>query len=481
MKKHFGILCFCLAATTALADIKLPAIFSDHMVLQRDAPVTEAGQDGKWRVSLAPLKAGQPLTLTVTGKNKVVVQDVLAGEVWLCSGQSNMAFRVSSANNFEQEQAAANIPEIRMFTVGAAYGKSPEQDCKGRWEVSSPETVGQFSATAYFFGRELHKALGVPVGLINSSVGGTAIELWASVEAQRSSPELKPLFALTDKANAEFDREAAAARYEKAKAKWKEAAAKAKAAGEPVPRAPQDPVALHDRKSAVGPLFNGMIAPLVPYRIRGALWYQGEANSLPEKARFYQYQLPVLIQDWRARWGEGNFPFAWVQLPNFKSPQRNFPMVREGMLKSLRVPKTGMAVAIDIGDPDNIHPKNKQEVGRRLAMWARGAVYGQKVATSGPLPAGCKFAGGEATVSFTHTDGGLVAKGGELQGFTIADAGKNWVKAQARIAGDKVIVSSPDVKSPVAVRYAWADNPECNLYNGAGLPASPFRTDDWPE
>ena len=233
---------------------------------------------------------------------------------------------------------------------------------------------------------------------------------------------------------------------------------------------------MHQQKGGVGGLFNGKIAPLIPYAIRGAIWYQGEANTHGFKAQFYQYQLPLLVSDWRTRWGS-EFPFAWVQLPNFTADE-GWCLVREAMLKSLKVPNTGMAVAIDIGEPKNIHPKNKQEVGRRLGMWALGAVYGKNVATSSPLPAEHAASGHEMVVTFSHADGGLVAKGGALKGFVIAGADHQWKPAQARIEGNRVIVSSPDVPQPVAVRYAWADNPDCNLYTAAGLPASPFRTDD---
>ncbi len=493
----------CLAVSLARAEVRLPSIFSDHMVLQRGARVpvwgwadpgeqvtisvagqtrkTQTGSDGKWMVRLAPLKAGQPLRLVVQGKNKLAVEDVLVGEVWLCSGQSNMVLHVSAAQNFEAERAAATSGGIRTFIVAQNYAKEPQADVKGEWVTASPETVGRFSAVAYFFARELHKDLGVPVGLVNASIGGTAIELWISAEAQRKSPALKPAMEAVDRANAEFDAAGASAKYQAALAKWKAGSAETRGKKRTPERPPADPVALHIRKYGVGMLFNGMIAPLIPFAVRGGLWYQGEANSMPGRAEYYQYQLPLLMEDWRARWGQADFPFAWVQLPNFNGPGRNWPLVREAMLKALRVPHTGMAITIDIGDPDNIHPTNKQDVGKRLALWALGDVYGRMVETSGPLPAGHKSGNGEVTVSFTHTGGGLVAKGGALQGFSIAGPDKKWVSAAARIAGDSVVVSNPEVKNPVAVRYAWANNPACNLYNGAGLPASPFRTDDWPE
>lgn len=487
-----------LAAANLQADVRLPALFSQHMVLQREAQVpvwgwAEPGEEvavaiggqtqtaradaqGKWMVKLSKLQAGGPQKLSVQGKNSLTIDDVLVGEVWLGSGQSNMGMTVSGAQNFEQEEKNADLPRVRMFTVTSGPAAAPQEDCKGQWVVCAPGTVGKFSATLFFFGRDLYKSLDVPVGLINSSVGGTPIESWISSDVQHASPELKAFFEAGAHEEKAFDPAAAKAKYEKDLACWKEVAKKAKKEGRPVPRAPRDPVALRKRKGNVGGLFNGKIAPLIPYAIRGAVWYQGEANTRGDKARFYQYQLPLLVTDWRARWGS-EFPFAWVQLPNFTAGE-GWCAVREAMLKSLKVPNTGMAVAIDIGEPKNIHPKNKQEVGRRLGMWALGTVYGKKIATSGPLPTAHTVRGHEMVVSFAHADGGLVAKRGNLKGFVIAGADHQWKPAQARIEGDVVVVSSPDVPQPVAVRYAWTDNPDCNLYNAAGLPASPFRTED---
>ena len=491
---------FLSLATAARADVKLPAIFGDHMVLQRDTAVpvwgtaapgeevtvsiagqtarTKAGADGKWSVKLTKLTAAGPHTLTVKGANTLTCSDVLIGEVWLGSGQSNMAMQVSRAKDFEAEQAAAKFPQLRMFTEASGATNSAQTEGKGKWVVCAPGTVGGFSATAYFFGREIHRTLQVPVGLINSSVGGTPIESWIAPEVQQASPALKDFFTAQAKAAKQFDAAKAKAKFEQDDAKWREAAKKAKAEGKPAPKRPQDPVALAERKGNVGGLFNGKISPLIPYAIRGALWYQGEANSSPEKAPFYHAQLSLLVTDWRARWGS-DFPFAWVQLPNFGGGGRDWLLVREAMLKTLALPQTGMAITIDIGDEKDIHPKNKQDVGRRLAAWALGTVYGQKVATSGPLPAGHQVRGSEVVLSFMHTDGGLVAKGGELKGFVIAGDDKQWKPATARIEGDKIIVSSAEVKQPVAARYAWENWPTCNLFNGAGLPASPFRTDEW--
>jgi sialate O-acetylesterase len=492
---------FLATLASARAEVKLPAIFSDHMVLQRDATVpvwgwaepgeevsvsvagqiktTKAGADGKWMVKFSSLKADGATTLTVKGKNTITIHDVLVGEVWLGSGQSNMAMPVNRAKDYEQEQAAAKLPLVRMFKEESGPATTAQVEGKGRWVICAPDTVGGFSASLFFFGREIHRTLGVPVGLINSSVGGTPIESWIAPEAQRASKELKPFFEAAQKDNADIASEDAVKRYERALAKWTEDAKKARAEKKAAPRKPRDPRETATRKGNIGGLFNGKIAPLIPYAIRGALWYQGEANSTPAKAPFYEAQLKLLVTDWRARWGY-DFPFAWAQLPNFGGPGRDWPAVREAMLHTLALPKTGMGINIDIGEEKDIHPKNKQEVGRRLSLWALGTVYGKKVpATSGPLPDDHKVRGGEIILSFKHTDGGLVAKDGELKGFVIAGDDKQWKPATARIEKDKVIVSSPEVKKPVAVRYAWENFPSCNLYNAAGLPATPFRTDDW--
>lgn len=496
---HRALSIALLSVVAGRADVSLPAIFSDHMVLQRDVRVpvwgtaapgekivvefsgqsvsATAGADGKWQVGLSGLKSGVPQTMTVKGNNTVTIQDVLVGEVWLGSGQSNMAMTVNRAQNFEQEQAAANFPLIRQFKEESASATTPQSGGKGRWVLCAPDTVGTFSAALYFFGREIHQTLKVPVGLINSSVGGTPIEAWIAPEIQRASAELQPFFAAMKKESA-APTEAAMKKYERDLAAW-ESNAKKSGPKKKAAKKPQNPAEVAARKADVGGLFNGKIAPLIPYAIRGALWYQGEANSIPAKAPFYHDQLSLLVRDWRARWGY-EFPIAWAQLPNFTGTGRNWPIVREAMLKTLALPNTGMAITIDIGEANDIHPKNKQEVGHRLALWALGTVYHRNVpATSGPLPVSHAVRGGEIVLSFKHANGGLVAQGGALQGFAIAGADQQWKPATARIQGDTVIVSSPDVKAPVAARYAWANFPSCNLYNAAGLPASPFRTDDW--
>ena len=493
-------------ATLHAAELKLAALFSDHMVLQRDKPVPVwgwadaaekvtvefAGQKksatadakGKWQVKLDPLAASaESRSLIIQSdkpERKLQVQDVLVGEVWLGSGQSNMAMRVSGAQNFTTEQTAANFPLIRSFNEGSKSSMKAQADGSGVWAVCSPESVGTFSATLYFFGRELNRELNVPVGLINSSVGGTPIESWIAADAQAKVPELKKSITSQPKPSAPTDEAARKAAYEKQLARWKVLADQAKKEGKAAPPRPRNPMEAERDKGGVGGLFNGKIAPLIPYALRGILWYQGEANTNSSRGALYQNQLPLLVTDWRKCWGE-ELPFAWVQLPNFNRPGEGWSLVREGMLKSLRLPKSGMAITVDIGEATDIHPKNKQEVGRRLSLWALGAVYGVKVpAISGPLPSGHEIKNNTIIITFKHTNGGLVAKDGGLTGFLVAGEDKQWKTAQATITGDKVIVSSPEVAKPVAVRYAWASVAICNLFNGAGLPASPFRTDDWP-
>ncbi len=495
--------CVLAFPSALVAEVKLAAVFSDHMVLQRDKPVpvwgwaesgakvtvsfadqtksATADDTGRWMLKLDPLKANaMPSTLRV-GSNRqdrlVKVNDVLVGEVWLGSGQSNMAMTVSRALNFDSEKANADLPLIRMFRESSGGSDEPQTDAKGSWAVCSPDTVGSYSATLYFFGRELHQKLDVPVGLINSSVGGTPIESWVAADAQAATPELRESHQATVDAYEAFDVAKAKAQYEKALAQWKTQAAKAKAEGKRAPRRPVSQLERRQRRSGPGGLFNGKIAPLIPYAIRGAVWYQGEANSHPGKGHLYQYQLPLLVEDWRERWGE-DFPFAWVQLPNFERAGEGWMLVREGMLKTLKLPKTGMAITVDIGEAKDIHPRNKQDVGRRLAFWALGDVYDLDVVTSGPIPVKHAVKGSQVTVTFDHTGDGLVAEGGQLKGFVIAGADDEWKPANAKIKGDTVVVSHPEITSPVAVRYAWKANPDGNLANTAGLPASPFRTDD---
>ncbi len=495
-----------LAGCSALfaADFHLGSPISDHMVLQREKPVAvwgwaDAGEsvtvtfasqsksatasaDGKWMLKLDALVASaEPRSLVVSGKDghKVEVKDVLVGEVWLGSGQSNMAMTVQSSNNFEVEKAAANYPLIRHYQESSTHAEQPQAEGKGKWSACSPTTVGSFSAVLYFFGREIHREVGVPVGLVNTSVGGTPIESWVSAETQMSAPETKVVYDAQLKAYQGFDATKATALYEKQLATWKVAMEKAKADKKDLPRKPYEPIAMRKFKGGPAGLYNGKVVNLAPYTLRGMLWYQGEGNA--GNGGLYHQQLTQLVTSWRTLWND-EVPFAWVQLPNYTAPGEGWPRVRESMMKTLELPKTGMAITIDLGDAKDIHPKNKQDVGKRLSFWALGTVYGKNVpAISGPLPAGSAISGNVITVSFKHANGGLKSiTGGTLTGFQIAGADKQWKAAEAKIVGETVVVSSPEVTQPAAVRYAWKDWPEYSLANGVGLPASPFRTDDWP-
>ncbi|MCC6507543.1 MAG: sialate O-acetylesterase [Pirellulaceae bacterium] len=507
MKQIINLLCAGLAVLAVgstylcAGDFRLGSPLADHMVLQREKPVavwgwadagetvtvafagqsktTAAGADGKWLLKLDAMPASaESRSLVVTGKDsrKVEVKDVLVGEVWLGSGQSNMAMTVARCSDYDAEKAAAQLPLIRHYRETSGAAEQPQSEGQGTWQTCTPDTVGTFSATLYFFGRELHKEIGVPVGLINTSVGGTPIEAWVAADVQTSDPETKVSYDRRFETYSKFDPVHAADQYQKQLAKWKVSSAKAKAEGRRhTTAAPTNPVAMHKLKGGPAGLFNGKVVNLAPYTMRGMLWYQGEANtrSQPE---LYHKQLSQLVTSWRTLWNE-ELPFAWVQLPNYTAPGEGWPLVREAMLKTLELPKTGMAIAIDLGEAKDIHPKNKQAVGKRLSYWALGTVYGQQVpAISGPLPAGSSINGSEVSITFKHTNGGLKSiTGGPLTGFEIAGADQQWKNATAKIVGDTVVISSPEVAMPVAVRYAWKDWPATSLANGAGLPASPFR------
>jgi len=429
------------------------------------------------------MPAGGPFQMTVTGKNTIVLNNILVGEVWVASGQSNMEWPVALSNNAEQEIVSANYPQIRLFVVPKAVSGYPRKDLSGgAWQPCTPEAVRDFSAVAYFFARELHRALKVPVGVIMAAWGGTPAESWTSKPTLLSIPSLRYL--VENWRNAERNYPQALENYRQRLAEWERAVEQARAEGKPEPKKPdfpQDP-----RRNLWKPsgLFNAMIAPIVPYAIQGAIWYQGESNV----GRAYEYRtlFPAMIRDWREVWGQGDFPFLFVQLANFM-PTRPEPgesawaELRQAQLLTLSLPKTGMAVAIDIGDANDIHPRNKQDAGKRLALNALAIAYGEKVVYSGPIYARMKREGNAVRLYFQHVDGGLTTPNGEpLKGFAIAGADRKFVWAEARIEGSMVVVHSSQVPQPVAVRYGWADNPVCNLYNKVGLPASPFRTDDWP-
>jgi sialate O-acetylesterase len=496
------------ASLPAQADVKLPAVFSSNMILQRDRAVpiwgtaepgeavtitfdkattkTTAAPDGRWKVMLKSHPAAESLTLTVAGKNTVTLDNVAVGEVWFCSGQSNMGFQVSQARNAEADIATATDPSLRLFTVGRNPTHVPQTDVVGQWSVSSPETVKNFSAAAYFFGRELRAKLHVPVGLIHSSWGGTSAEAWTSVPMLSSKPELKVLIDDWDKRIASYSEAESRQKYEtETLPQWQAAVDKAKADGKPAPARPPVPTDPAKNQNRPANLFNGMVNPVIPYGIKGAIWYQGENNA--GRGEQYKILFPAMINDWRERWGEGDFPFIWVQLANYRAVQTvpvendGWPVLREAQFETLSLPHTGMATAIDLADannPGDIHPKNKQDVGKRLALVALAKEYKQNVVYSGPVFDKMSVSGGKARLSFKFTDGGLKPRGDKLQGFAIRGDDGTWQWADAVIEGNSVVVSSASVPNPTAVRYDWASNPIGNLYNGADLPALPFRTDN---
>jgi sialate O-acetylesterase len=470
-KALLGCALLMASAVSASAAVKLPAVIGSGMVLQRGQPVpiwgwadkgeevtvgfagqsvaAKADAEGRWKVSLSKMEAGGPFEMTIRGSSggSVTLNDILVGEVWVASGQSNMEMGIGSCNNAQAEIAAANYPKIRLFSVEKAKAAQPATDVKGAWAACTPKNIvagggAGFSAAAYYFGRHLHKELNVPVGLINTSWGGTPAESWTSRKALESNPVLKSL-----------------------------------AQGE------------------ASCLYNGMIAPLVPYGIRGAIWYQGEANV--GAAYRYRTLLPAMIAGWRADWGQGDFPFGIVQIAPFGyydawkvNPAACAELWEAESMTAKSTPNTGLAVTVDIadnayihpknGDYQGIHPKNKQEVGRRLGLWALAQVYGRSLVYSGPVYKSMTIENDKLRLRFDHVGGGLKTSDGKpLDYFTIAGADQKFVPAVAEIDGDSVVVSSKQVAKPVAVRFAWREDATPNFCNQEGLPTSPFRTDRW--
>lgn len=640
MKKTF-ILLFLLISQLTFAQLKVARLFSDHVVLQRQKPipvwgwakakdkitVTLAGQtqmaitdaNGKWQVRFNPLEAGGPFMMSVSDKtNSLRINDILIGEVWLCSGQSNMEFMVKQADNFKVEKKNANFPQIRHFFVEHEVTMTPETDLKtGEWKVASEETVGDFTAVGFFFAREIYQKLNIPVGLLHSSWGGSQIEGWISKEGMVSNDEFKnyaqnlpnnwmdadviqdkklrkQLFGNDFMPTVEDEKKYVSANYDFSKWHngdsplgqwdWKgiwafrgtsfmarnveissemanqlttlglgiqdaqnEIYINGKLVAEGILKgvrkivipantwkvgtnslmvkfgkmidpawygsglmgtnedlfvsANKEKVSLtngwklmpsfvdkheyvHSSNNVGTSIYNGMIAPLVPFAVRGALWYQGETNA----GRAYQYRqsFPLMINDWRKKWDD-DFSFYFVQLANYGGYQNsnqgsNWAELREAQTMTLSLPKTGMAVITDIGNPNDIHPTNKRDVGHRLALNALKKDYGQEIVFSSPMYDNVAFGGNNATISFRYVGGGLMAKDkfGYLKGFEIAGEDKVFYYAKAEIVGDKVVVTHPKNQKPIAVRYAWADSPmDANLFNAEGLPACPFRTDDW--
>jgi sialate O-acetylesterase len=512
--KRPGVIIFlfaCMFASRAGAEVRLASPFTSHMVLQCDKKVPVwgmaepgetvtvefAGQkksatadaNGNWRIELEPMKASaESRELAVTGNHQSLIEnlkceDVLVGEVWLASGQSNMDFSLSKkvkyfagVTNEELEIAAANYPLIRMFTGAATKAYAPQNKVGGEWKVCSPGTAPAFSAVAYFFARDLQKEIKTPVGIVTLAFGASTAESWIDRETMAADPKLKPLLDHFDAAVESFRTNpppvVAPPRSEDVSATNAAPARRRRNTG------PRDPV--QDQHNATV-LFNGMIHPVVPFAIRGVIWYQGESIVGGSAGiALYPRVQAALIRDWRELWGEGDFPFYIVQLAGQQAAS-NSPFVREAQATVLSLPNTGMAVATDIGEAKNVHPKNKQDVGDRLARIALANVYGRRIEFSGPQYESMKIEDGAIRVKFSHLGGGLVAKNGApLNWFAIADADEKFVPADAKIDGDTVIVSSAEISAPVAVRYAWVNFPDgCNLFNAAGLPAAQFRTDNW--
>ncbi len=496
-----------LAPLDAFAEIKLPAIFGPHMVLQRDQKdrvwgtaepgervvvavagqekATEAAPDGKWSVTLDPMPAGGPHSLSVSGKKDTVVfDDVLVGEVWICSGQSNMEWQVSSSNDGDIESLSAKYPKIRLISVPKNGTQEPQSDFKGKWEACTPETVKGFSAVGYFFGRQIHQTIGVPVGLIDDSWGGSAAEAWVRRDRLAADPKFKGMIADWDKL--EKDTPRLQAEYDQKAEARREAAAKARAEGRQPPRAPESPESRLKGNQRPANIYNGVLKPTIGYGIKGVIWYQGESNA----GRAYQYRdlFPLMIQSWRDEWGIGDFPFYWVQLADFMKEttepgDSSWAELREAQTMTMdRLKNTGQAVIVDLGEAQDIHPRNKQDVALRLARWALARDYGVHVPYRSPSFKSMAKQGDSVVLTFEGVDNGLKAFDvPDVRGFTVAGSDKKFVKATAKVVGkDKVEVRADGVSDPVAVRYAWADNPVCNLYNSAGLPVTPFRTDDWP-
>jgi sialate O-acetylesterase len=535
MRLH-PFLCFILALcgpAAGLADVKPNPLFADNAVLQQgmEVPVWGTARDGesitvefaeqrvstyaregKWSVRLRPLAASdQPASMTIRGDNTVTIHNLLVGEVWICSGQSNMERQLGprrgqpEIDGWIQAAAAANYPALREFQVPNLQSGVPIPEAKGQWTVCTPQTAPNFCGVGFFFARALQASRHVPVGLLWTTWGGTQAEAWTSREALLALPEYRQYVENYDKAVAEYpakleqyqrDEPALLQKWQaetdlvtqqnkplpakpdaaagaEALAHWQAETDRIKKENKPLPSKPGPP---HDPAKDNGEpavLYNGMIAPLEPYALRGACWYQGENNSGRGKA--YRTLFPAMIADWRKHWGEGDFPFLFVQIAPFSGMQ---PDIREAQLLTLKAaPRTAMVVTTDIGDANNIHPPRKAPVGERLALAARALAYGEPIEYSGPIFDKVRFEGSRAEMTFTHAGHGLVARDGPLKGFSVAGLDKKFVPADAAIFGNTVTVSSPAVPAPTAVHYGFVNVPDGNLFNAEGLPASPFRTD----
>ena len=491
----------CLSAANALA-LSLPRIFSDNMVLQRELPIkvwgwadpgqdvtvsfagtmqsAKTGADGKWTATLAaqPASAEGRELKAQAGGSSVSVKNVLVGEVWICSGQSNMEWTMDVTDDAKDAIAGANYPLIRQFKVPHVTHTKPQKDLPGDWSVCSPATAAKFTAVGYHFGLQLHKSLNVPIGLLNTSWGGTRIEPWTDPKGFEVSAQLKDIvdqIAGADALHVQNQR----SRLDQLESWVKQARKDLDAGKEPTGfpgGMPEHPLIRSDKPTSI---YNAMVAPIVSYTIRGAIWYQGESNN--GEGLLYTEKMKALISSWRRLWGQGEFPFLYVQLAPYRyNKPEALPGIWEAQQAALSIPNTGMAVITDIGNVSDIHPRNKREVGRRLSLWALTKTYGKEgLVYSGPLYKSSRVEGNKVVIQFDHADGLKSLDGKPLSWFTVAGADKRFVPAEARIEGSTVVVSAADVAQPASARFGWNELAEPNLANGAGLPASPFRTDRW--
>ena len=512
LKQLFAFMAvFIGTAGPLLGAVAVPSVFSDHMVLQRNKPLpiwgwadagekvrvsfrkytvsTTANTVGKWRVALPPMDANrEPATLTIQGANEIKIDDVLVGDVWVCSGQSNMQWPISASWNADLTRYAADHPRIRLLTVENAGLQKPMQDFEGSWQVCTSETVNQFSAVGYFFGLRLHQILDIPIGLIDNSWGGSACEAWISrFQLEAENDLFEPILRHWDDLAELPENKEPYDDFEAKLLQWEQELIVAKQFGK---KHPVPPKILNNRMAKQhrpANLFNGRVLPIVPYAMRGVIWYQGEHNA----SRAYQYRdlFPKMIQTWRDVWQQGDFPFYWVQLADFfdevsEPDESDWAELREAQTMTMdRLKNTGQAVIIDLGEAADIHPRNKLEVGNRLARWALARDYGIDLAYRSPQFDTMSVQDGKSTLKFKSVGQGLrTVDANVVEGFSIAGADRQWHSAKARILdnGEIVEVWSPQVPEPMAVRYAWAFNPICNVFSREGLPLTPFRTDDWP-
>lgn len=493
------LIALTMMANLCVAEVTTSPVFGDSMVVQRDMPVhvwgwtqpnidvhvamagheaeTRSDKNGRFDVKLDPLPAGGPHEMVIQADETRTFKDVLVGEVWVCSGQSNMQWPVSSANDPDLETLTANFPNIRLITVPRVGIQEPQNSFEGAWEACTPTSARDFSAVGYFFGRQLHQTLNVPIGLIDNAWGGSAAEAWVNRSELEKAGKYDELLEKWDTLAKTYDHEAAMNSYRKRLAAWE----KNKKGNRPRP--PRDQLTGNHRPANI---YNGVLHPTIGYTIRGAIWYQGESNS----SRAYQYRdlFPLMIKNWRDEWKQGDFPFYWVQLADFQAEvdtpgDSSWAELREAQTMTMsQLPNTGEAVIIELGEASDIHPRNKQDVAKRLARWALANDYGYDIPFRSPTYQSMTIKDGKATLKFAHVGGKLdTFDVREPIGFAIAGEDRKFVNAKAKITGkDTIEVWSEEVKAPVAVRYAWANNPICNVQSSEGLQMTPFRTDEWP-